>query len=72
MPARKTPEEMALAQRLKVARSLVRLKHSLEADLELNALLNEISDGHAHELQTGGVKELEPGALDAMLKEVTE
>jgi hypothetical protein len=72
MPVRKTPEEMALARRLKVARSLVRLKHSLDADLELNGLLADISDDHALELQTGGLKELGAGTLDEIIKGISE
>ena len=72
MPVRKTPEEMALAARLKVARSIVRLKHSLEADRELNALLADITEGHALELQTGGLIEIEASTLDALIKEVAD
>jgi len=72
MPVRKTPEEMALMRRLKVARSLVRLKHSLDADLELNGLLADITEDHNTELQTGGLKELAPGTLDGLIKEVAD
>lgn len=72
MPVRKTPEEMALAARLKVARSIVRLKHSLEADTELNALLSDISESHTKELQTGGMIQLNKGWADELLKDVTD
>jgi hypothetical protein len=72
MPARKTEEELALAARLKVARTVVRLKHSLQADRELNVILSDISDDHNHELQSGGLKQLNPGMLDDMLKDVVD
>jgi len=71
MPVRKTEEEMALAARLKVIRSLVRLEHSLRADRELNQILADISEGHAIELQTGGLIEMEPGTLEKVVKEVS-
>lgn len=72
MPARKTEEEMALAARIKVARTVVRLKHSLQADAELNVLLNQISDDHNTELQTGGLKQLNAGTLDQLIKDVVD
>lgn len=72
MPTRKTPEEMAFAARIKTARTLVRLKHSIEADYELNALLANMTDEHQHELQTGGLKELAPGTLDGVIKDVAD
>ena len=72
MPVRKTPEEMALKDRIKVARSIVRLKHSLAADHELNGLLADITEDHNRELQTGGLKELNPGMLDGMLKDIAD
>ena len=72
MPTRKTPEEMAFAARLKTARTLVRLKHSIQADYELNALLSDMTEGHVLELQTGGLKALEPDALDKVIKGVAD
>ena len=72
MPTRKTPEEMAFAARIKTARTLVRLKHSIEADYELNTLLANMTDEHQHELQTGGLKELAPGTLDGFTKDVAD
>lgn len=72
MPTRKTPEEMAFAARIKTARTIVRLKHSIEADYELNALLADMTDDHNKELQSGGLKELEPGALDQVIKGVAD
>ena len=72
MPTRKTPEEMAFAARIKTARTLVRLKHSLEADRELNALLADMTESHALELQTGGLKELGPGSLEQVIREVAD
>jgi len=72
MPTRKTPEEMAFAARIKTVRTLVRMKHSIEADYELNALLADMTDEHHHELQTGGLKELGAGTLDGVIKEVAD
>lgn len=72
MAVRKTPEEMALARRLKVARSLVRLKHSLAADEELNGLLADITDDHNLELATGGLKEIGPGTLDEVIAGIAD
>jgi len=72
MPARKTPEEMAFAARIKTARTLVRLKHSLMADQELNMLLADMTEDHNLELQTGGLKQLSPGTLEAVIKEVAD
>lgn len=72
MPTRKTPEEMAFASRVKVARTLTRLKHSLAADYELNGLLADMTDEHNHELQTGGLKELAPGTIEGFLKDVAD
>lgn len=72
MPTRKTPEEMAFAARIKTARTIVRLKHSIEADYELNALLADMTDDHNKELQSGGLKELGPGVLDQVIKGVAD
>lgn len=72
MPTRKTPEEMAFAARIKTARTLVRLKHSLEADRELNSLLADMTESHALELHSGGLKQLEPDALSNVIKQVAD
>lgn len=72
MPVRKTPEEVAFAARIKTARTLVRLKHSLEADRELNMLLADMTEDHNLELQTGGLKQLGVGTLDDLIKEVAD
>lgn len=72
MPTRKTPEEMAFAARIKTARTLTRLKHSLAADYELNGLLADMTEAHALELQTGGLQSLEDGALDKVIREVAD
>ena len=72
MAKRKTPEEMALAARLKTARSLVRLKHSLAADYELNDLLANITDDHMLELHSGGLKEIGAGTLDKVIDEIAD
>jgi len=70
--ARKTPEEMALIQRIKLTRSMVRLKYSILADAELNILLDRIMDEHNHELSTGGLKELAPGTIEGFVKDVAD
>ena len=72
MTVRKTPEEMAFAARIKTARTLVRLKHSLDADRELNMLLADMTEDHNLELQTGGLKQLAPGTLEEAIKEVAD
>jgi hypothetical protein len=72
MPNRRTPEEIEFAARIKVARSLVRLRHSLEADRELNGLLADITEDHQHELQSGGLKRLPDGYLSGIIKDVAD
>lgn len=72
MAKRKTPEEMALQTRIKIARSQVRLKHSIAADYELNALLADITDDHMLELHSGGLKEVAPGALDKVIADIAD
>jgi hypothetical protein len=72
MPSRKTPEEMAFAARIKTARTLVRLKHSLEADMELNNLLADMTEGHNLELHSGGLKILQPGTLEKVIEDVAD
>lgn len=72
MPTRKTAEEMALARRIKVTRTLTRLKYALMADEELNGSLAAITDDHNTELQTGGLKELNPETINKVLAEVRD
>lgn len=52
-PRKKTPEEMALQSAIKVERSSVRLKKSLEADYELNDSIARIVEDFSA-LQTAG------------------
>lgn len=72
MPTRKTPEEMAFAARIKAARTLTRLKHSIAADYELNGLLADMTEEHALELQIGGLKVLEDGALEKVIRDIAD
>jgi len=69
---RKTPEEMAIAARKKTLRTIVRLKHSIEADYELNGLLADMEEGHALELQTGGLIQMDQDLLDKVVKKVAD
>lgn len=72
MPTRKTPEEMAFAARIKAARTLTRLKHSINADYELNDLLADMTDDHNLELATGGLKALGSGHLDKVISDIAD
>jgi hypothetical protein len=72
MPARKTPEEMEISERIRLARVLVRFKHSRNANYELNDLLADMTDDHALELQTGGLKQLAEGTLEGLIKDVAD
>ena len=72
MTVRKTPEEMAFAARIKAARTLTRLKHSIAADYELNDLLADMTEDHNAELQTGGLKRLGAGTLEDIIKGIAD
>lgn len=48
-----TPVEQAWANRVKVLRAAVRLKHSIDADNELNALVDEERKFFDKEVQLG-------------------
>lgn len=64
---KKTPAEMEKAKVTKTARTLIRLKHSLAADEEINAFLPDKLDEFDASLARGGkTKAIEPG-LDRLL-----
>lgn len=53
---KKTPAEMRRAATAKTTRTLIRLKHSLAADEEINAVLPDTLDELEDALQRGEVK----------------
>lgn len=55
---RKTPAELEKARIQKVARTLIRLKHSLAADEELNQVLPDTLADFDEALARGELKEL--------------
>lgn len=57
--------EQGMADRLKVARALTRLKHSLKADHELNETLDEIKKAYLKKVQQGKLPD--PISLDKVL-----
>ena len=63
---KKTPAEMRRAKIAKTARTLVRLKHSLAADEELNTMLPDTLAEFDEALARGELKELR-ASLDDVL-----
>jgi hypothetical protein len=61
---RKTEEQMALIERLRVARALIRLKHSNYAYRELNDVLPAIEADHVAAIQGGTLKVLKADWAD--------
>lgn len=55
---KKSPTEMEKSKILKTARFLIRLKHSLAADEELNDLLPDLEGDFDKSLQHGELKKL--------------
>jgi hypothetical protein len=55
---RKTEQELERARVAKVARALVRLKHSLAADEELNSLLPDTLEAFDRSLAQGELKHI--------------
>lgn len=72
MPVRKTPEEMEFNDRISLQRTLVRWKYSRLARHELNGLLADMTEAHALELSTGGLKQIAPGTLEGLIKDVAD
>jgi hypothetical protein len=64
---KKTPEELERAKVAKVTRTLVRLKHSLAADEEINSLLPNTLDEFDVALANGELKHV-GGAIDTILE----
>lgn len=63
---KKTPAEMKRAAVAKSTRTLIRLKHSLAADEEINAVLPDTLDEFEESLAKGDLKELK-ARLDDVL-----
>lgn len=61
---RKTPAEMQRHKIVKTTRALVRLKHSLAADEELNTLLPDTLEEFDEALARGQLKGLSAGLSD--------
>lgn len=61
---KKTPVEMERARIIKVQRALIRLKHSLAADEELNERLPETLAQFDAALQAGELLQLPEGIFD--------
>ena len=49
--------EQGLAERVKTARALIRLKHSLAADREVNATLDDVKKAYIKKVQSGALPE---------------
>lgn len=58
---KKSEIEMEKARVLKVTRALIRLKHSLQADIELNNVLPERAEEFDLALQNGELKTISDG-----------
>ncbi len=63
---KKTPEEMERSKIEKAARTLIRLKHSLKADEELNDVLPDALEQFDNALVAGELKQLRAGLADIL------
>ena len=63
---KKTPAEMERAKIAKATRTIVRLKHSLRADEEINAVLPDTLDEFEAALARGELKQLKAGLSDVL------
>jgi hypothetical protein len=63
---KKTPAEMERAKIAKAARTLIRLKHSLRADEEINAVLPDKLEEFDEALSRGEIRELKAGLDDVL------
>lgn len=63
---KKTPAEMEKAKITKAARTLIRLKHSLAADEEINAVLPDTLEEFDEALARGELKQLRAGLDDVL------
>lgn len=65
---KKTDAELKRTQLQKTARTLIRLKHSLAADEEINAVLPDTLEQFDEALARGELKELAPSRLDDLIQ----
>ena len=63
---KKSPAEMEKARIAKAVRTIVRLKHSLAADEEINAVLPDTLDEFEGALARGELKSLKAGLADVL------
>lgn len=63
---KKTPAEMEKAKITKTARTIIRLKHSLAADEEINLVLPPTLEEFDEALARGEFKELKAGLDDVL------
>lgn len=63
---KKTPAEMEKARIAKATRGLIRLKHSLQADEEINAVLPDTLEEFDAALARGELRELRAGLNDVL------
>jgi arginine/lysine/ornithine decarboxylase len=63
---KKTPAEVEKAKIAKATRTLIRLKHSLAADEELNAVLPDTLEEFDEALARGELRELKAGLKDVL------
>lgn len=63
---KKTPAEMERGRIVKAARTLIRLKHSLAADEEINAVLPDTLEEFDQALSRGELKTLKAGLADVL------
>lgn len=66
---KKTPAEMERAKVAKTARTIIRLKHSLEADEEINAVLPDTLEEFDEALARGELKQLRASVDDILGRE---
>ena len=66
MARRLTPAELEKAKIAKATRTLIRLKHSLRADEEINDVLPDTLDEFDEALARGELKQLKAGLVDAL------
>jgi hypothetical protein len=63
---KKSEIEMERARAAKIARALIRLKHSLAADEEINAVLPDTLMEFDKSIQSGELKQLRPTVDDLL------
>lgn len=63
---KKTPAEMEKARIAKATRTLIRLKHSLKADEEINDVLPDTLAEFDDALARGELRQLKAGLVDAL------